>query len=56
MYPYFYTMEIGGKPLLDTLYAMYRSMPMTRFMEESYRYCQSHEKTIRAHIEKSEAQ
>lgn len=54
VYPYFYTMEIEGKPILETLYQMFSSMPIQQFMEESYRYCQEHEAEIRKHIKDNE--
>lgn len=54
VYPYFFTMEIEGKPILDTLAEMYRSMPISEFMQESYRYCLAHEPEIRLHIRKAE--
>lgn len=54
VYPYFYTMEIDGKPILDTLYEMLTSMPMHKFMETSYQYCIEHEAEIRKHIKESE--
>lgn len=54
VYPYFYTMQISGKPILDTLYGMLKSMPIHQFMEESYQYCIVHENEIRNHIDKCE--
>lgn len=54
VYPYFYTMKINGKPILDTLADMYRHMTITEFMKESYEYCVTHEKEIRQHINESE--
>lgn len=54
VYPYFYTMKINGKPILDTLADMYRRMTITEFMKESYEYCVTHEKEIRQHINESE--
>lgn len=55
VYPYFYTMRIDGQPVLDTLYGLYRRMPVTDFMEQSYAFCQAHEAEIRRHIAASEA-
>lgn len=43
-----------GKPVLDTLDAMYRSQNIEDFMRNSYAYCQEHELEIRKHILKSE--
>ena len=54
IYPYFFDMVIGGKPILDTLDAMYRSQSIGDFMRSSYTYCQEHEAEIRDHIRKSE--
>lgn len=54
VYPYFYTMKIDEKLILDTLYDMYSFMPIKDFMEESYKYCIEHEAQIRAYIEESE--
>lgn len=54
VYPYFYTMQIDGAPILDTLFAMLSAMPMPQFLEASYRYCLTHEAQIRKHIEASE--
>lgn len=53
-YPYFYTMQIDGKPILDLLDEMYRAMPITDFMEAGYRLCEEHEGEIRTHIAKNE--
>ncbi len=38
VYPYFYTMQVEGKPILDTLYEMLSSMPMTDFMEKAINF------------------
>ena len=54
VYPYFYTMQINGKPILDTLYEMLSSMPMSDFMEKSYQLCIEHETEIRNHIKDAE--
>lgn len=54
VYPYFYAMEIEGKPILDTLYEMLVSMPIQKFMEASYQYCIAHEAEIRRQILDSE--
>ncbi len=54
VYPYFYTMEIEGKPILDTLADMYHSMTISEFMKESYAYCLAHEPEIRQHIKEAE--
>lgn len=54
IYPYFFDMIVNGKPILDTLDAMYRSQNIKDFMRNSYTYCQVHEAEIREHIRKSE--
>ena len=54
VYPYFFDMIAGGKPVLDTLDEMYRRQTIEDFMRNSYAYCQRHEAEIRAHIRKSE--
>ena len=54
VYPYFFDMMVDGKPILDTLDAMYRSQNIEDFMRNSYAYCQEHEAEIREHILKSE--
>lgn len=54
VYPYFYTMQIEGVPILETLKGMYQNLPIQEFMKKSYQYCMDHETEIRAHIEKSE--
>lgn len=55
IYPYFYTMTIEGKPIMDTLADMYHSMTITVFMKTGYMYCAAHESEIRQHIEAAEA-
>ena len=54
IYPYFFDLMAEGKPILDTLDAMYRSQNMEDFMRNSYAYCQAHESEIREHILRSE--
>ena len=54
VYPYFQDMMIEGAPILETLHHLYRNNHIIDFMEQSYAYCQMHEKEIRAHIKKSE--
>lgn len=54
VYPYFYTMKIEGKPILNTLADMYRSMTIAEFMKESYAYCITNETIIRQHIKQAE--
>ncbi len=54
IYPYFFDMAVDGRPILDTLDAMYKSQRIEDFMRNSYAYCQAHEAEIRRHIEKSE--
>ena len=54
VYPYFFDMEAGGAPILDTLDRMYRAQPIQDFMKSSYAYCLEHEGEIRDHIRRSE--
>ena len=54
IYPYFFDMVVDGKPILDTLDAMYQSQSIEDFMRNSYAYCKEHEATIREHIQNSE--
>ena len=56
VYGYFQDMVIDGAPILDTLDALYRKLPITDFMEVSYGYCQQFEKEIRRHIHAAEQQ
>ena len=55
IYPYFFDMKAGGTLILDTLGKMYRRENIRDFMRDSYAYCLEHEREIRSHIEKSEA-
>ncbi len=50
VYGYFQDMVIQGQPILDTLRELYRSLPITDYMETSYRYCQKNEAAIRQHM------
>ena len=54
VYPYFFDLEAGGAPILDTLDEMYHTQSIEDFMQNSYAYCQAHETEIRSHIQKSE--
>lgn len=54
VYPYFFDMEAGGAPILDTLDRMYRAQSVQAFMKSSCACCLEHEAEIRAHIQKSE--
>lgn len=54
IYPYFFDMMAAGRPILDTLDEMYRTMDIRAFMRASYAYCLEHEQEIRAHIEQAE--
>lgn len=54
VYPYFYTLTIESKPILDILYEMYKSLNITEFMEKSYGLCLKYEGLIRAHIKENE--
>lgn len=54
VYPYFYDMVIDHAPILETLYELYRAVPIADFMRRSYACCQAHEQEIRAHIHAAE--
>lgn len=54
IYPYFFTMEIEGKPITVTINEMYKRYGIRDFMKESYAYCQKYEDEIREHIEREE--
>lgn len=56
IYPYFFDLKAGGRPILDTLDEMYRSMSIGDFMQNSFAFCQKHEKEIRDHIGRAERQ
>ncbi len=49
-YAYFYTMRVEGKPILETLYAIYTKSSMTAFMRQAYEYVAAHEAEIRAQM------
>ncbi len=51
IYSYFFTMVLDGKAVTDAIREMYQNMNIREFMQESYKYCQKHEKAIRRHIE-----
>lgn len=55
VYPYFQNMIIDGRFILEQLDEWYQSRETIQsFMEESFAYCQKHEKSIRSHIHKAE--
>lgn len=54
VYPYFYTLKIENRPILDILYEMYQSMNMVEFMKKSYELCLKYEALIREHIDTNE--
>lgn len=54
VYPYFYTLKIENRPILDILYEMYQSMSMVEFMKKSYELCLKCEALIREHIDTNE--
>ncbi len=54
IYPYFFTMMVEEKCILDTIDELYSNNGMKDFMERSYQYCLAHEKAIREHIAESE--
>lgn len=47
VYEYFYHMDIGGKPVLEILYEMYRQNDIKEFMKKGFLFCQEHEAEIR---------
>ncbi len=49
-YYYFYDMKICGAPILETLANFYKNNSITDCMEKSYKYCEAHEKELRAKI------
>lgn len=54
IYPWFFDMIAGGKPILETLDPWYRSMGIRDFMKKSYEYCLEHEDEIRGHMNRAE--
>lgn len=54
IYQYFFTMEIDGNAITDTVLTMYKSMNIKDFMKKIYDYCLLNERAIRDHIEASE--
>lgn len=50
-YRYFYSMMVDGKPILETLYSLYKHSNITEFMEQGYAYCEKHEEEIRKQME-----
>ena len=46
VYDYFYTLFIDNKCILDHLYEMYQQMPIDKFMQASYKFCQNHEADV----------
>lgn len=54
IYPYFFTMEIEGALITDTMQEMYKAMGIAEFMQESYAYLKKHEFEIRERILRSE--
>ena len=54
VYPYFFTMQVEGKYILDTIDEMYQNMDIQEFMKKSYEYCVAHAAEIRKHIRESE--
>ncbi|MCL1820178.1 MAG: hypothetical protein FWG36_05940 [Oscillospiraceae bacterium] len=50
VYEYFYSMNVGGKPILETLYDIYSTSDMVAFMEQGYAYCKKHETEIRSQM------
>jgi hypothetical protein len=50
VYEYFNSMKLEGKPVLETLYEMYKRVGIVDFMEWGLAYCIKHEDEIRAQI------
>lgn len=50
VYDYFFSMQIEGKPILETLYEMYKAYPIDEFMTQGYQFCQKHESDIRSQM------
>ena len=48
------TFAYHGVPVLETLYALYRALPMDAFMQQAYEWCCRHEAEIRRQIAASE--
>ena len=46
VYEYFYTMTVGGRPVLETMDELFAQRSMDQFMVDGYRYCQEHEAEI----------
>ena len=46
VYEYFYTMTVGGRPVLETMEELFAQRSMDQFMVDGYRYCQEHEAEI----------
>ena len=49
-YECFYTMQIAGVPILQTLGEWYQSMSIREFMKTGFSFCQAHEAEIRAQM------
>ncbi len=49
-YEYFYSMTIGGRPILEMLNEQYKKLPINEFMQQSFSLCQRHEAEIRAQM------
>ena len=47
VYEYLYHMDIGGKPVLEILYEIYRQNDIKEFMKKGFLFCQEHEAEIR---------
>lgn len=54
VYGYFYTMELEGHPVLETLHQMRQGRSVTDYMACAYEYCQRNEAQIRQHIWQAE--
>lgn len=54
IYPYFFDMKAGGRPVLEWIDERYRELGIKDFMKSSYAFCLEHEEEIRRHIESAE--
>ena len=49
-YQCFYTMQVAGAPVLQTLGEWYQTMPIREFMKKGFAFCQANEAEIRAQM------
>jgi hypothetical protein len=51
VYPLFYSMIVGGRPILETLADLYKASDTAGFMTAAYEYYKTHEMEIRSQFE-----